>query len=197
MKEVDVYIHKKQQWKSELELLRKTILGLHLEETIKWGAPVYVDKNKNILGLFAFKNYVGLWFFQGGTLKDKQKVLVNAQEGKTAAMRQWRFYSIEEIDTKLVISYVKEAIANQESGNIIKPKKKNTKPLIIHELFQQELDKNNKLLEQFEEFNLTRKREFTEYVTDAKREETQLKRLQKIIPMILEGTGLYDKYKKY
>jgi len=46
MKEVDVYIHKKQQWKSELELLRKTILGLHLEETIKWGAPVYVDKNK-------------------------------------------------------------------------------------------------------------------------------------------------------
>jgi len=195
MKEVEVYIHKKQHWKSELELLRETILGLQLDETIKWGAPVYVHKNKNIVGLTAFKNYVGLWFFQGGTLKDNQKVLVNAQEGKTNAMRQWRFSSIDEIDTKLVIAYVKEAIANQESENSIKPKEKNTKPLVIHKLFKQELDNNNELLKQFEGFNLTKKREFTEYISEAKREETQLKRLQKIIPMILIGIGLYDKYK--
>ncbi|MDG2194437.1 MAG: DUF1801 domain-containing protein [Polaribacter sp.] len=195
MDAVSNYIEKKIQWKLELEKLRKAVQICDLEETIKWGAPVYTNKGKNIVGLFAFKNYVGLWFFQGARLKDSQNVLINAQEGKTAAMRQWRFFSIHEIDINFIRSYIVEAIENQEKGNIIKPQK-HTKPLVIHELFQQELDKDNKLLEQFEEFNLTRKREFTEYIAGAKREDTKLKRVQKIIPMILEGTGLYDKYKK-
>ena len=62
------YIEKKQQWKLELELLRKVVLACDLEETIKWGAPVYMSNGKNILGLSAFKNYVGLWFFQGLSL---------------------------------------------------------------------------------------------------------------------------------
>ena len=195
MKEITDYIEKKTQWKTTLELLRNTLLTTDLEEAIKWGMPVYVVNGKNIVGLSAFKSYVGLWFFQGGTLKDTHQVLINAQEGKTNAMRQWRFSSIDEIDTKLVIAYVNEAIENQESGNIIKPKKKYTKPLVIHELFQKELDKNPKLVKQFEGLNLTKKREFAEYISDAKRETTQLKRIEKIIPMILDGSGLYDKYK--
>ncbi|MBL4905370.1 MAG: DUF1801 domain-containing protein [Flavobacteriaceae bacterium] len=195
MKEITDYIEKKTQWKAALELLRSTLLTTDLEEALKWGMPVYVVNGKNIVGLSAFKSYVGLWFFQGGTLKDEKNVLLNAQEGKTNAMRQWRFSSIDEIDPKLVVSYVNEAIANQASGNIIKPKKKNAKPLVIHKLFQQELDKNSQLVKQFEGFNLTKKREFAAYISDAKRETTQLKRMEKIIPMILDGSGLYDKYK--
>jgi uncharacterized protein YdeI (YjbR/CyaY-like superfamily) len=34
-----------------------------------------------------------------------------------------------------------------------------------------------------------------DYITGAKREETKLKRIEKIIPLILESKGLYDKYK--
>jgi uncharacterized protein YdeI (YjbR/CyaY-like superfamily) len=194
MIEVTEYIGKKQEWKSELEFLRNVLRTTGMEETMKWGAPVYTNKGKNIVGLSAFKNYVGLWFFQGGTLKDTQKVLVNAQEGKTKAMRQWRFSTLENIDVDVLKSYVFEAIENQESGNIIKPKK-NTKPLIIHEAFQRELDNNLELKRQFEVFSLSKKKEYTEYVSEAKREATQLKRLEKIIPMILNGVGLHDKYK--
>ena len=47
----------------------------------------------------------------------------------------------------------------------------------------------------FEELSLTYKREFAEYVADAKRAETRLTRLQKIIPMIKNGIGLNDKYR--
>jgi uncharacterized protein YdeI (YjbR/CyaY-like superfamily) len=188
------YIEKKQQWKPELELLRKVVLACDLEETIKWGAPVYMSNGKNILGLSAFKSYVGLWFFQGGTLKDTHKVLMNAQEGKTAAMRQWRFSSLEEIDVNLIKTYVKEAIDNQEKGNIIKPQK-NTKPLIIHPLLQKELASNTEFSKQFESFSLSKKREYADHISEAKREATQQKRLEKIIPMILNGVGLYDKYK--
>jgi len=195
MKEVISYIEKKADWKPELEKLREAVLSCGLEEAIKWGAPVYMNKGKNILGLSAFKNYVGLWFFQGGTLKDTRNLLVNAQEGKTNAMRQWRFHSIEEINSQLIVDYILEAIDNQESGNIIKPNKKNAKPIVIHPLFQEALSVNDVLTSKFEELGLTKKREFTDYINEAKREATQLKRLEKIIPMILNGVGLYDKYK--
>ena len=194
MDKVIAYIEKKIEWKSELEKLREAVLSCGLEETIKWGAPVYMSKGKNILGLSAFKNYVGLWFFQGGTLKDTHKVLINAQEGKTQAMRQWRFSTLKEIDEKIIIDYVLEAIDNQENGNIIKPKK-NPKPLVIHPILQKTLDINTKFSKQFESFSLSKKREYADYISDAKREATKQKRLEKIIPMILSGVGLYDKYK--
>ncbi len=194
MDNVTKYIEKKPQWKLELEKLREAVLGCSLEETIKWGAPVYMSKGKNILGLSAFKNYVGLWFFQGGTLKDTHNVLMNAQEGKTVAMRQWRFYTIEEIDILLIRKYVKEAVENQEKGNIISPQK-NTKPLVIHPLLQKELDLNTVFSKQFESFSLSKKREYATHISEAKREATQLKRLEKIIPMVISGVGLHDTYK--
>ena len=57
-----------------------------LLETIKWGVPVYTLNDKNVLGMGAFKSYVGIWFFQGAFLDDPQKKLINAQEGKTKAL---------------------------------------------------------------------------------------------------------------
>lgn len=194
MDKITAYIDKKSIWKSELEKLREIVLSSGLEETIKWGAPVYMNNGKNILGLSAFKNYVGLWFFQGGTLKDTHKVLMNAQDGKTQAMRQWRFSTLEEIDEDLIKTYIKEAVKNQEEGNIIKPKK-NTKPLVIHPLLQKELDSNSEFFKQFESFSLSKKREYAEHISSAKREATQISRLEKIIPMIINGVGLHDKYK--
>ena len=194
MDKVSAYIDKKSNWKKELKLLRKTLLETNLEETIKWGAPTYVHKTKNIVGLAAFKNYCGLWFFQGGTLKDTHNVLLNAQEGKTKAMLQWRFYSVDDIDVGVIKAYVKEAIENEEKGNVIKPKR-NTKPLEIHPLLQKELESNLKFATQFEQFSLSKKREYANHISDAKREATQLKRLEKIIPMVISGVGLHDKYK--
>ncbi|WP_425658696.1 YdeI/OmpD-associated family protein [Tenacibaculum ascidiaceicola] len=191
---VTQYIQDKSNWAQELNLLRSVFLDLPVEETIKWGAPVYVYKGKNIVGLSAFKNYCGLWFFQGSFLTDKEEVLVNAQEGKTQAMRQWRFNQLDEINTVLIKRYVLEAIKNSEEGKELKPKK-NTKPLIIPKKLQLELDRNDRLKETFSEFTLSKQREFTDYISEAKRETTKEKRLEKIIPMILNGIGLYDKYK--
>lgn len=194
MDKVSAYIDKKSNWKTELELLRKTLLATDLEETIKWGAPTYVHKTKNIVGLAAFKNYCGLWFFQGGTLKDTHNVLLNAQEGKTKAMLQWRLHSVDDIDVDVIKAYLKEAIENEEKGNVIKPKR-NIKPLEIHPLLQKEIETNLKFATQFEQFSLSKKREYANHISEAKREATQLKRLEKIIPMVISGVGLHDKYK--
>ena len=191
---VTEYINDKNTWTQELNLLRSVLLEVGFEETVKWGAPVYVHKGKNIVGLSAFKNYCGLWFFQGSFLIDEQKKLVNAQEGKTQAMRQWRFYKVEDIQPDLVKQYALEAIKNSEEGKELKVKR-NTKPLSIPNELQLEFDKNERLKEAFNGFSLSKQREFSDYISEAKREATKQKRLEKIIPMILNGVGLYDKYK--
>jgi uncharacterized protein YdeI (YjbR/CyaY-like superfamily) len=43
-----------------------------------------------VVGIGSFKSYFGLWFHQGALLSDDENVLINAQEGKTKALRQWR-----------------------------------------------------------------------------------------------------------
>lgn len=194
MKDVINYIAKKEKWKTELELLRKTLLSTNMEETIKWGAPVYTYKNKNIVGLAAFKNYCGLWFFQGGLLKDSHKVLMNAQEGKTKAMLQWRFFSLDEIIPEIIKAYVLEAMQNVDEGKEIKPNR-TKKELMIPELLQNALDANADFKTQFEKFTLSKKREYADYISEAKRETTKQKRLEKIIPMIINREGLHDAYK--
>ena len=57
------------------------------------------------------------------------------------------------------------------------------------------LNKNPKLKEKFEFFSESKRREFAEYIIDAKRISTKESRLEKIIPMILKGEGLNDKYR--
>ncbi len=189
---VDSYIANQPDYLQELKILREILLECELKETVKWGAPMYTNNGKNIVGIGAFKSYFGLWFFQGALLSDKSKKLINAQEGTTKAMRQWRFKSIDEIDEKLIKVYVKEAIANQKAGKIIKPEKK---PLIIPELLKEALASNTELAENFESLSLSCKREHAEYIADAKKEETQRRRLEKIIPMIKNKKGLNDKYR--
>lgn len=192
--EVTQYIATNHTWTQELSLLRSFLLELSLEETIKWGKPAYLYKGKNILGIAAFKEYVCLWFHQGVFLQDEYQVLINAQEEKTKAMRQWRFYSIEDIDNQIVKKYVLEAIKNAEEGKALKPKR-NYIPIEVPKELQEKFIENKLLQEKFENFSLSKKREFSEYITEAKREDTKQKRLEKIIPLILNSIGLYDKYR--
>ena len=121
---VEAYIRHNRQWWEELTSLRGMIRSTDLVETLKWGFPVYTIGGKNVVGLASFKSYVGLWFFQGALLKDTARKLINAQEGRTKAMRQWRLSSLSEIDEKLVKTYLKEAIDNQKAGREVKPEKR-------------------------------------------------------------------------
>jgi uncharacterized protein YdeI (YjbR/CyaY-like superfamily) len=57
------------------------------------------------------------------------------------------------------------------------------------------MTKNKKANTQFEAMTIGKQREYAEYIADAKREETKLKRIEKILPMIAQGKGLNDKYR--
>ena len=193
-KSPEEYIASNKDWQQSLILLRDILLDTQMTETVKWGVPVYTFQEKNIVGIGAFKSYVGLWFFQGALLKDKQKKLINAQEGVTKALRQWRFNSVKEIesDLKTIKQYLEEAILNQKQGKEIKSERK--KPLDIPKELNGLFKQNKKVKESFNSLSLSKQREYAEYIIEAKRDETKQKRLSKIAPLILKGKGLNDKY---
>lgn len=190
---VDDYIDGADQWQDELRQLRAILQSTVLEETVKWGAPCYTHHGKNLVGIGAFKSYFGLWFYQGALLSDPEKVLINAQEEKTKALRQWRFESKKSIKTRLIKKYVAEAIKLQDAGMEIKPSR--NKPLQIPAELNAALSKNDTASQCFAQLTKGRQREYAEYIESAKRDETKQKRLEKILPMIEAGKGLHDKYR--
>ncbi|GGZ53031.1 YdeI/OmpD-associated family protein [Mesonia mobilis] len=194
VKSFEEYAEKHLKWKEELQQLRELLLSTELEETIKWGAPIYVLNNKNVVGLGAFKNHYALWFFNGALLQQNTELLINAQEEKTKALRQIRFKENDKLLISTLKKYVEEAIQLQKAGKEIKPKK--NKPLTIPSELKEAFQKDTELKSAFEKFTKGKQREFTEHIANAKREATRISRLQKCIPMIKAGIGLNDKYRK-
>ncbi len=192
-KSVQDYLEHHQSWKKELVLLRDLLKETELEECVKWGAPCYTINGKNVVGMAAFKEYCGLWFHQGVFLKDNDKVLINAQEGTTKALRQWRFKNFEDIDVAKVRAYVAEAIANQKAGKEMKAVK--AKKVEMPAELSDELQSDSALESAFNQLTPGKQREYAEHIGSAKQEKTRLSRLEKCIPMILSGVGLNDKYK--
>lgn len=191
---VTQYIEKHTKWSALLSEIREVLKTTPLLEEVKWGAPSYSFNNKILIGLGAFKNHMGIWFHQGVFLKDKQNKLQNAQEGKTKALRQWRFEENDTIDTELLLSYVEEAIENCKAGKEVKPERKK-KAVTVGPILSDALDNDTSLKKAFNALTPGKQREYAEHIASAKREATKVCRLEKIMPMILSGQGLHDKYK--
>lgn len=182
------------QWQEEITFLNDIMRKTDMSHSIKWGIDVYTYNDQNIVGICGFKNYVGLWFYNGVFMSDPEEVFINAQESKTKALRQWRFSGMEEINEKLILKYVKEAIQNEKDGKRWVPEKSGE--LELSGLLADALESDQKLKNAFDQLTKSKQKEYLEHVNSAKRAETQMARLEKIKPMILEGKGLNDKYKK-
>lgn len=193
---VDDYIASGGDWKESLALLRELFASTALEEDIKWGMPVYTLKGKNVAGFSAFKSWTGIWFYQGVFLKDNAGKLINAQEGVTKGLRQWRFSSAHEIQSnrELILYYLEEAIQNQKDGKEIKAQR--NKVVVIPKELKLAFRNIPVLKDQFEALSLSKRRDYAEHIGTAKREETRQQRLEQAIPMIMAGIGRNDKYIK-
>ncbi|MFZ1749154.1 MAG: YdeI/OmpD-associated family protein [Saprospiraceae bacterium] len=194
-KDVEDYIQHLDYWQTEVRMLREIALSSELEESIKWNAPCYDWQGKNVVGLAAFKDYAGIWFFQGSLLKDEFGHLMNAQEGKTKAMLQWRFTDAESIKKAPIAEYILESIENFKNGIVIKNSSA-PKPLVVPEELAIALKDAPELDSNWNSFSLSCQREFAEYISEAKREDTRQRRLAKVKEMIMAKKGLHDAYKK-
>lgn len=187
------YFSEQEIWRSETNKLREIVIATGVDEALKWGMPVYSAYGKNVVGIGASQTYFGLWFYQGALLADSDRVLINAQEGKTKAMRQWRFQSAREVKVRLVKKYILEAVALAEQGKQVKPNR--NMPVVVPPELEKVLAENPGAKKCFDSLSKSCRREYANYVAEAKKAETKVRRISKIIPMILDSVGLNDKYR--
>ncbi len=91
------------------------------------------------------------------------------------------------------MQYIYEAIKNSEAGKELKAEKH--QPVPTAEPLLEAFKKNIKLKDAFGKLTSGKQKEYTLYINEAKQEATKIKRIEKVIPMILQGVGLHDKYK--
>ncbi len=191
--QLDQFFSKESAWKDSINHLRHLALSTEVEETYKWQFPTYTLNGKNVFALAQFKDWYGIWFFQGVFLSDPRGVLTNAQEGKTKAMRHWKFDEVGKLPDKDIIFYMEEAIQNQRDGKVVPLTKKVTtghKPLILPEYLEKALKKDSSLSAAFDSLSQAKKRGYADYIASAKQESTKGKRLEKIVPHILAGKSV-------
>ncbi len=182
---------KAENWTEELVKLKEIMNKTQMDTAVKWGSDVYIHKGKNIASIGVFKNHLVLVFFNGVFIEDVFNVF--SKDTTAKAMRQWKFTSLEEIDQKKILKYVNQAIKNSEEGKELKAEKH--QPVPTAELLLEAFKTDKKLKEAFEKLTSGKQKEYNLYISEAKQEATKIKRLEKIIPMILQGIGLHDKYK--
>lgn len=192
---VEAYYRHEHSFKPAINMLRDVVKKTALVETYKWNFPTYMLNEKNVLAICRFKHHFAIWFFNGVLLKDTDQVLENAQEGKTMAMRHWKFTSQEEINKSVLLSYINEAIEIETKGRKSIKKVVVVKKLKTSKILMDTLGKNEVLKEAFTALSPYKQKEYTAYITSAKRDKTKATRLEKIIPLIIKGLGLNDKYR--
>ena len=189
---VDAYLQKHQQWQRIMRAARTALLDAGLIETVKWGAPTYTFEGKNLISIVGFNNHCALWFYHGVYLKDPEKRLMNAQQGQTRGLRQWRFQTGDKLPLRALKNFIKQAIANHQAGKAIKPGKPS---LSIPTELAAAMTRSSKLEQAFAALTPGRQREYANHIGSAKQQATRLQRLEKARPLIEAGIGLYDQYK--
>ena len=188
---VDFYFNKSEKWQKELKQLRTIALDCGLTEELKWGCPCYTHQNSNIVLIHEFKEYCAFLFFKGVLLNDTNGVLIQQTENVQSA-RQLRFTSLKEIKqkAKAIKSYIYEAIEVEKMG--LKVPLKKTEAFEIPDEFKEHLDKNPALKKAFETLTPGRQRAYLFHFAQAKQSKTRAARVEKYIPLIMEGKGLDD-----
>jgi len=194
IKSASQYIKNSSLWSHELGQLATLLNQSGLSETIKWGAPCYCLNGKNVVGLLSFKAYFGLWFHRGSEINDHGAVLVNAQKDKTKFLRQWRMTGQNDINAELITDYINQAIEIEKSRPI-KIAKRQPVTFTIPGQLEILLSSRPDVKTAFEALTPGRQKEYALYIADAKRADTRARRIDKIIPIILKGVGLNDRYK--
>lgn len=189
--DTDAYFSRLEQWKPALLALRKILLSIPLQESIKWGNACYSRDGKNIVILQPFKNYLALGFFKGALLSDTHQLLVTP--GKhTREGRQLRIESVEDIKQKesAIRQYVQEAITIEKKGKRV-PSTESPAGVFPSE-WASRLSATPAIAKAFHQLTPGRQRAYQIYFSAPQQSATRERRIDKMIPLILCGKGIND-----
>ena len=161
--------------------------GPGVEEKMKWSFP-HFDYKGMMCSMAAFKGHCAFTFWKGDLLQDPENFLDKSRSDSMGQLG--RITSLSDLPPDDVMTgFIKEAMRlNDENIKLpAKPKTKAKKELEIPDWFMAALKKNSRALASFEGFNYSHRKEYLEWVTEAKREETRDKRMQQTIEWLAEG----------
>jgi len=191
---VDAYIAKAAPFAQPiLKHLRKLVHAEcpDVEETLKWSMPSFLYKGI-LCGMAAFKEHCTFGFW-------KHDLVVGDQGAPRAEEAMGTFGRITKLsdlpNDKVLLGYIRKAVELNDAG--IKkpaPPKKPREELKIPSSLMLALKANKKALETFEQFSYSHKKEYVEWITEAKRDETRDKRLATAIIWIAAGKPRNWKY---
>jgi uncharacterized protein YdeI (YjbR/CyaY-like superfamily) len=195
---VDNYINKSADFsKPILNHLRELVHSVcpDVTETIKWGFPHFEYKGI-ICSMASFKFHCAFTLNKASLIADPEKVL--SKIGKSAMGHFGQIKSLRDLPSDDIMrAYIKEAVRLNEEGIKLPSKSKSAeKELIIPDYFLDTLNQNPKAKEIFEKFSYTNKKEYADWVMEAKTETTRNKRIATSIEWIAEGKIKNWKYVK-
>lgn len=199
---VDVYINKSKPFAQPiLEHIRELVHKAcpKVEEDIKWSRPFFVYKGVILANVSAFKEHCsfGFWGQEMGALLKESGVVRDGAMGSLG-----RIVSIEDLPAdKDMLAWIRQAAQSIDRGENVSPiaarnrvVKAPKQPLETHPQFAAALKKDKKASAAFAAFSPSCKKEYLEWIAEAKRDETRQKRIATAIEWIAEGKKRNWKY---
>jgi uncharacterized protein YdeI (YjbR/CyaY-like superfamily) len=194
---VDAYIARAAEFaRPVLKRIRKVVHAgcPDVEETIKWGSPTFMYKGM-LCGMAAFKAHCAFGFWKQRLLEDR---IAAAGKVKEPAMGQFgRLTAVSDLpDDRVLLGLVRVAAALNAQGIKVpgRSRRKVRRALAVPGYFTGALRKNRKARATFDGFSYTNKKDYVEWVTEARQEETRKRRLETAIAWMAEGKARNWKY---
>jgi uncharacterized protein YdeI (YjbR/CyaY-like superfamily) len=191
---IDAYIAKSADFaKPILKHLRKVVHAgcPEVVETLKWSMP-HFDHKGVMCGMAAFKEHCAFGFWKADLVIERGEGTEKSGMGSFGCIKSLADLPSE----KTLVGYVKKAAALNEAGikapGRTQPKKR--APIPVPDYFTAALKKNAKARKAFESFPPSHRREYLEWITEAKREETRNERMATSIKWLSEGKARHWKY---
>ena len=198
-KQIDAYVAKSADFAKPIlnhlrELVHKTCPDA--EEKMKWSFPHFDYKNEMLCSMAAFKQHCSFGFWKAALMKDP--VLLETAKSEAAMGHLGKITSLKDLPPdKKIIAWIKEAMKlNDERKKVVKTKPVVKEKLAVPDYFTAAVKKNKKAWATFETFAPSAKKDYVEWVTGAKTEETKNKRLAQSIEWMAEGKRRNWKYER-
>ncbi|MEO8232373.1 MAG: YdeI/OmpD-associated family protein [Ignavibacteriota bacterium] len=196
---IDLYISNSVEFAKPILIhLRKLVHTAcpDVEETIKWSFASF-DYKGPICNMASFKHHCAFGFWKALLMKDKS--LVKNAQSESAMGHYGKITSLKDLPSdKKIIAHIKDAMMLNERGIKLSTKrvKIEKKGIVVPNYFFIKLKKNKKAFTAFKNFSQSHKREYVEWITEAKTEETKNRRIETAIEWISEGKSRNWKYVK-
>ena len=161
-----------------------------VEETMKWGMPHFEDEGI-LCGMASFKEHCAFHLWKGSLI---------VGDGPREAMGQFgRITKVSDLPSKKILTgYIKQVMKLRENGvkNPARSKPKKRASFVVPIELASALKKNKKAAAAFKGFPPSHKREYADWISEAKREETRKRRVDTAVEWMAEGKSRNWKYEK-